>query len=154
MSEKSVLQLTEGVSLTPSPDALFMRTVSFNAPKVALPKFSTSLSFHTWSKRVANALSTVVGVFTIVTALLQGDPIGAEPLLPQDNAIQCMKREEQKPQWARSYSHREQKLHAALAANFTRFIRGSTLKWYGPGTSPSTPVDVKSSPEVGRRSHW
>ena len=44
---------------------------------------------------MANSLSTVVGVFTIVTALLQGDPMGAEPSLPQDNAIQCMKREEQ-----------------------------------------------------------
>ena len=79
MSEKSLLQLAEGVLLAPSPDALFMRNASFTAPEVTLPKFSTSLSFHTWSKRVANSLSTVVGVFTIVTALLQGDPMGAEP---------------------------------------------------------------------------
>ena len=77
-------------------DALFMRTASlFSAPKATLPKFSTSLSFHTWSKRVANSLATAVGVFTIVTALLQGDPMGAEPLLPQENVFQCMKREEQ-----------------------------------------------------------
>ena len=124
MSEKTVLELTEGVSLTPSPDALFMRNASFTSPKVSLPKFSTSLSFHTWSKRVANALSTVVGVFTIVTALLQGDPMGAEPLLPQDNVIQCMHREEQYSMG--TYSHREQKLNVALAAEFTRYIRMTT----------------------------
>ena len=73
---------------------------------------------------MANALSTVVGVFTIVTALLQGDPMGAEPLLPQDNVIQCMHREEQYSMG--TYSHREQKLNVALAAEFTRYIRMTT----------------------------
>ena len=73
---------------------------------------------------MANALSTVVGVFTIVTALLQGDPMGAEPLLPQDNVIQCMHREEQFSMG--TYSHREQKLNVALAAEFTRYIRMTT----------------------------